>query len=41
MGRAGQYPLAGGFEAGAVLTVTVAAHDLRWGSTQLLGEAAG
>ncbi len=27
MGRAGLYPLAGGFEAGAVLAVTVAAHD--------------
>ena len=37
MGRAGQYPLAGGFEAGAVLTVTVAAHDSRWGLTELLG----
>jgi molybdate transport system ATP-binding protein len=37
MGRAGQYPLAGGFEAGAVLTVRVAAHDSRWGLTELLG----
>ena len=37
MGRAGQYPLAGGFEAGAVLTVTVAAHNSRWGLTELLG----
>jgi molybdate transport system ATP-binding protein len=37
MGRAGQYPLAGGFEAGAVLTVTVAAHDARWGLTELAG----
>ena len=38
MGRAGQYPLAGGFEAGAVLTVRVAAHDRRWGLTELAGE---
>src|SRR5215469_864049 len=30
MGRAGQYPLAGGFEAGAVLSVRVEAHDARW-----------
>jgi molybdate transport system ATP-binding protein len=37
MGRAGQYPLAGGFEAGAVLTVSVAAHDLRWGLSELEG----
>lgn len=37
MGRAGQYPLAGGFEAGAVLAVTVAAHDVRWGLTELTG----
>ena len=37
MGRAGQYPLAGGFEAGAVLAVTVAAHDPRWGLTELAG----
>jgi molybdate transport system ATP-binding protein len=35
MARAGQYPLAGGFEAGAVLTVRVAAHDRRWGLTEL------
>ncbi len=37
MGRAGLYPLAGGFEAGAVLAVTVAAHDTRWGLTELVG----
>lgn len=37
MGRAGQYPLAGGFEAGAVLAVTVAAHDHDWGLTELAG----
>jgi molybdate transport system ATP-binding protein len=37
MGRAGQYPLAGGFDAGAVLTVRVAAHDPRWGLTELAG----
>ncbi len=37
MGRAGLYPLAGGFEAGAVLAVTVAAHDSRWGLTELVG----
>jgi molybdate transport system ATP-binding protein len=37
MGRAGLYPLAGGFEAGAVLAVTVAAHDSRWGLTELSG----
>jgi molybdate transport system ATP-binding protein len=37
MGRAGQYPLAGGFEAGAVLAVTVVAHDPRWGLTELAG----
>jgi molybdate transport system ATP-binding protein len=38
MGRAGQYPLAGGFEAGAVLTVRVAAHDPGWGLTELAGD---
>jgi molybdate transport system ATP-binding protein len=37
MGRAGQYPLAGGFEAGAVLAVTVAAHDRHWDLTELAG----
>ena len=30
MGRAELYPLAGRFEAGAVLGVRVAAHDPRW-----------
>ena len=37
MGRAGQYPLAGGFEAGAVLTATVAAHDPGWDLSELSG----
>ncbi len=37
MGRAGQYPLAGAFEAGAVLQATVAAHDPRWELTELSG----
>ena len=37
MGRAGLYPLAGGFEAGAVLAVTVTRHDTRWGLTELAG----
>jgi molybdate transport system ATP-binding protein len=37
LGRAGQYPLAGGFEAGAVLAATVAAHDPRWQLTELAG----
>ena len=37
MGRAGLYPLAGGFEAGAVLAVTVVAHDARWELTELAG----
>ncbi len=37
MGRAGQYPLAGDFEAGAVLAVTVVGHDPRWGLTELAG----
>jgi molybdate transport system ATP-binding protein len=37
MGRAGQYPLAGGFEAGAVLAATVSAHDPRWELTELAG----
>lgn len=37
MGRAGLYPLAGGFEVGAVLAVTVAAHDPHWGLTELSG----
>jgi molybdate transport system ATP-binding protein len=31
MGRAELYPMAGRFEAGAVLAVRVAAHDARWG----------
>jgi len=37
MGQAGLYPLAGGFEAGAVLTASVASHDARWGLTELAG----
>ena len=37
MGRAELYPLAGRFEAGAVLAVRVAAHDARWRLTELTG----
>jgi molybdate transport system ATP-binding protein len=37
MGRADLYPLAGRFEAGAVLGVHVAAHDPRWRLTELAG----
>jgi molybdate transport system ATP-binding protein len=37
MGRAELYPMAGRFEAGAVLAVRVAAHDARWGLTELAG----
>ena len=37
MGRAELYPLAGRFEAGAVLDVRVAAHDPRWSLTELAG----
>jgi molybdate transport system ATP-binding protein len=37
MGRAELYPLAGRFEAGAVLAVRVAAHDARWNLTELTG----
>jgi molybdate transport system ATP-binding protein len=37
MGRAELYPLAGRFEAGAVLAVRVAAHDTRWRLTELAG----
>lgn len=37
MGRAELYPLAGRFEAGAVLAVRVAAHDERWRLTELAG----
>jgi molybdate transport system ATP-binding protein len=37
MGRAELYPLAGRFEAGAVLSVRVAAHDPRWSLTELAG----
>ena len=38
MGRAELYPLAGRFEAGAVLAVRVAAHDPRWSLTELTGD---
>jgi molybdate transport system ATP-binding protein len=37
MGRAELYPLAGRFEAGAVLAARVAAHDGRWQLTELAG----
>jgi molybdate transport system ATP-binding protein len=37
MGRAELYPMAGRFEAGAVLAVRIAAHDARWGLTELSG----
>jgi molybdate transport system ATP-binding protein len=37
MGRADLYPLAGRFEAGAVLFVRVAGHDPRWRLTELAG----
>jgi molybdate transport system ATP-binding protein len=37
MGRAELYPLAGRFEAGAVLAMRVAAHDARWRLTELAG----
>jgi molybdate transport system ATP-binding protein len=37
IGRAELYPMAGRFEAGAVLAVRVAAHDARWGLTELAG----
>ena len=38
MGRAENYPLTGRFEAGAVLAVRIAEHDLRWNLTQLIAE---
>jgi molybdate transport system ATP-binding protein len=37
MGRAELYPLMGRFEAGAVLSARVAAHDHRWRLTELAG----
>jgi molybdate transport system ATP-binding protein len=37
MGRAELYPLAGRFEACAVLSMRVTAHDLRWKLTELVG----
>jgi len=41
MGRAELYPLAGRFEAGAVLGVRITAHDPRWNLTQLTGDFGG
>jgi molybdate transport system ATP-binding protein len=38
MGRAELYPLAGRFEAGAVLGVRITAHDPRWSLTELTGD---
>ena len=38
MGRAELYPLAGRFEAGAVLAARITAHDPRWSLTRLSGE---
>ena len=38
MGRAELYPLAGRFEAGAVLSMRIAAHDPRWSLSQLTGD---
>jgi molybdate transport system ATP-binding protein len=38
MGRAELYPLAGRFEAGAVLGVRITAHDPCWSLTQLTGD---
>jgi molybdate transport system ATP-binding protein len=38
MGRAELYPLAGRFEAGAVLGVRIAAHDQHWNLTELTGD---
>jgi len=37
MGRAELYPLTGRFEAGAVLAAEIAAHDSRYGLTELAG----
>jgi molybdate transport system ATP-binding protein len=37
MGRAELYPLAGRFEAGAILAARIAAHDARWSLTELTG----
>jgi molybdate transport system ATP-binding protein len=41
MGRAELYPLAGRFEAGAVLSVRITAHDPHWSLTQLTGDFGG
>ena len=41
MGRAELYPMAGRFEAGAVLAVRVAGTDARWGLTELAAVLAG
>jgi molybdate transport system ATP-binding protein len=38
MGRAELYPLAGRFEAGAVLSMRITAHDPRWSLSQLTGD---
>jgi molybdate transport system ATP-binding protein len=38
MGRAELYPLAGRFEAGAVLSMRITAQDPRWSLTQLTGD---
>src|SRR6266436_9663124 len=37
MGRAELYPMTGRFEAGAVLSARIAAHDAGWGLTELAG----
>src|SRR5579885_2281097 len=37
MGQAGLYPLAGGFDAGAVLVARIVAHDPRWDLSELEG----
>jgi len=37
MGRAELYPMVGRFEAGAVLAARLAAHDPRWGLSELAG----
>jgi len=37
MGRAELYPMAGRFEAGAVLAMRITAHDARWELTELAG----
>lgn len=39
MGRAALYPMVGRFEAGAILTMRVAAHDARYALSELAGPA--